>query len=433
MADVSATMTTPPKPVHTIVLDAGPILKNTPPLSTLLAQSEELVITPSVVSEIRDPAARQRVETLYLPFLKQRTPSPKSVAVISEFARKTGDRAVLSRTDLEVIALAYEVECERNGGDWRLRSVPGQKQVNGKPPASVAQEPKSDQEADKPAEEKIKETTEKKETEASAKNTDVDGVAEGLKDAKLADQNDAEKEPEPDVVVAEEGEYPAEVEEDGSDDNDDDDDGWITPSNLKKRQARDEASSVSAAPEPKIMQVATMTTDFACQNVLLQMNLNLLSTTTLQRIRHLKSFIKRCHACFSTTKDMNKQFCPRCGKDTLTRVSCTTNSNGQFTMHLKKNMQWNNRGNVFSVPKPVHGSANGKWKGGGGKGGWGTELIFAEDQKEYSRATAEQNRRMRKEHDLMDEDYLPSILSGERNRHSRVRVGAGRNVNSKRR
>lgn len=69
------------------------------------------------------------------------------------------------------------------------------------------------------------------------------------------------------------------------------------------------------------------------------MNLNLLSTTTLQRIKHLKSYIKRCHACFATTKEMNRQFCPRCGKDTLTRVTCTTDANGQFKMHLKKNMQ----------------------------------------------------------------------------------------------
>ncbi|RMJ22060.1 rna-binding protein, partial [Aspergillus sp. HF37] len=115
------------KPVHTIVLDAGPILKNTPPLSTLLAQSETLLTTPSVIGEIRDPDARARVETLYLPFVTQRSPAPASVAVLAEFARKTGDRAVLSKTDIEVLALAYEVECERNGGDWRLRSVPGQR------------------------------------------------------------------------------------------------------------------------------------------------------------------------------------------------------------------------------------------------------------------------------------------------------------------
>ncbi|KAL4927782.1 rRNA-binding endoribonuclease [Aspergillus undulatus] len=423
------------KPVHTIVLDAGPILKNNPPLSTLLAQCEELLITPSVVAEIRDPDARQRVETMYLPFLKQRSPSPKSVAFLSEFARKTGDRAVLSRTDLEVLALAYEVECERNSGDWRLRSVPGQKQVNGKPPAKLAE---------KEVEQQPEEATK---TEENAEKSVVEQVTEDLNTATLDEkaqesitEGPAETVPEAmpesgqDASTSETPKKEDEIEEEDGGASESDGGEWITPSNLKKRQARDENNSATAAPEPKVMQVATMTTDFACQNVLLQMNLNLLSTTTLQRIKHLKSFIKRCHACFSTTKDMSKQFCPRCGGDTLTRVSCTTDANGQFKMHLKKNMQWNNRGNVFSVPKPVHGSANGKWKGGGGKGGWGTQLILAEDQKEYVKATAEQSRQLRRERDLMDEDYLPGILTGERNKQTgRIRVGAGRHVNSRKR
>ncbi|RHZ56670.1 rRNA-binding endoribonuclease [Aspergillus thermomutatus] len=437
MADSS----TPAKPVHTIILDAGPILKNTPPLSTLLTQCEELLITPSVVREIRDPDARLRVETLYLPFLRQRTPSPKSVSVLSEFARKTGDRAVLSKTDLEVLALAYEVECERNGGDWRLRSVPGQKQLNGKPPV------KEEKKVEEPEQANITETTETTDAADTIETSnvpEVDRVAEDLSKTTLenddgtADESARSTEEAETVETAEvdeDGAEGAEVEAQGEDDDGSDSDGgWITPSNLKKRQARDESISASAAPEPKVMQVATMTTDFACQNVLLQMNLNLLSTTTLQRIRHLKSFIKRCHACFFTTKDMTKQFCPRCGKDTLTRVSCTTDANGQFKMHLKKNMQWNNRGNRYSVPKPTHGNSSGKWKGGGGKDGWGTELILAEDQKEYVRASAEEGRRLRKERDLMDEDYLPGILTGERSKHGgRPKVGAGRNVNSRRR
>ncbi|KAL4903495.1 hypothetical protein BDW74DRAFT_156489 [Aspergillus multicolor] len=423
--------TTPTKPVHTIVLDAGPILKNNPPLSTLLSRCEELVTTPSVVGEIRDPDARQRFETMYLPFVKQRTPSPKSFAVLSEFARKTGDRAVLSKVDVEVLALAYELECERNGGDWRLRSVPGQKRVNGKPPVKPVEEQeeqrpegvaKTDENAEKSVEEVTENleaaTLENKEKEV-AMNKTAPEAAESSQDEASASQDPQNE----DAAGEEDG---VASESDGEE--------WITPSNLKKRQARDEAGSATAAQEVKVMQVATMTTDFACQNVLLQMNLNLLSTATLQRISHLKSFIKRCHACFSTTKDMNKQFCPRCGGDTLTRVSCTTDSSGQFKMHLKKNMQWNNRGNVFSVPKPVHGSSNGKWKGGGGKGGWGTELILAEDQKEYVRASAEQSRKLRRERDLMDEDYLPGILTGERNKQTgRIRVGAGRHVNSRKR
>lgn len=116
------------------------------------------------------------------------------------------------------------------------------------------------------------------------------------------------------------------------------------------------------------------------------------------------------------------------------RTSCSTDKEGNFKIHLKKNMQWNTRGDIYSIPKPVAGSANGKVVagGGGGKGGWGKGLILAEDQKEYVQAlTAE---RRRKERDLMDEDYLPGIVSGERGKAGgRVKIGAGRNINSKRR
>ncbi len=129
-----------------------------------------------------------------------------------------------------------------------------------------------------------------------------------------------------------------------------------------------------------------------------------------------------------------RQFCPSCGHPTLTRVSVSTDANNNFTVHLKKNFQWNNRGNVFSIPKPTHGSASGKVSNvkGGGKGGWGQDLILTEDQKEYTRRADEQRRANYR--DLMDEDYLPSILSGERKGgHGKIKVGAGRSVNSKRR
>lgn len=221
---------------------------------------------------------------------------------------------------------------------------------------------------------------------------------------------------------------PAEVQEDS--DPDSDGGGWITPGNLKKKQAEDASASTKQTPEPKTMQVAVLTSDFAMQNVILQMNLNLLSPS-LARVKHLKTYVMRCHACFNISKDLSKQFCGRCGQPSLTRVSCSTNANGEFKLHLKKNMQWNSRGDRYSIPKPVHGSSNGRIKGGG-KGGWGNELILAEDQKEYQHAAVLEKRH--KERNLMDEDYLPSILTGDRNKSGgRVRVGAGRGVNSKKR
>lgn len=95
-------------------------------------------------------------------------------------------------------------------------------------------------------------------------------------------------------------------------------------------------------------------------------------------------------------------------------------------------MQWNTRGNVYSIPKPVAGSSNTKRIMGGGQGGWGQELILAEDQKEYVNAMT--TARRKKEKNLMDEDYLPSILSGDRERTGgRMKIGAGKNVNSRKR
>ena len=407
---------------HTIILDSSPLLLNTPSLSTLLSQCHTLVTTYSVISEIRDPDARSRVENLYLPFLTLRSPQPESIKLVKEFARRTGDAPVLSRTDIEVLALAYDLECERNGGDWRLRRVPGQKRVNGSKPVAPVESLKEEDHA---------------KCRAGEDGDDQD-VADGLQRVRLEEEDTKASEPtetlgteglttenQPDSVLVED---PLSSDSDGE--------GWITPSNIKRHQATDSNSSLSSRPsEAKTLQVATITGDFAMQNVLLQMNLNLLSPKTCKRITLLRQTILRCHGCFNTTKEMEKQFCPRCGKPTLTRVSCTTNDKGEVKMHLKANMQWNNKGNVFSIPKPVSGRSNQKWTGprdGGGKSGWGRELVLAEDQKEYIRAMTTGGGK--KEKDLMDKDYLPAILTGERNRSGgRTRVGAGRNINARKR
>lgn len=446
------------KSIHTVVLDAGPIIKNEPPVSTLLAKAEAIVTTPAVLSEIRDSTTRARVEATLRPFLQLKTPKPESVGIIVQFARKTGDVAVLSRQDIELLALAYELECERNGGNWRLRSTPGQKRTNGPSPEKkngdgseelgnqgdsgnvhsseqtvpsdlhsdlVAPDTNEDQEVfDEPDAQSSsryhleKDASAQAETdEAESPTTTLENMAEDMVSLRPFGENQAAH------TTTE-----TELRDDASDS---DSEGWITPSNIKKYQERDAAGdTASRNPSQRIIQVATISTDYALQNVLLQMNLNLLSPG-LHRVRHLKTFVLRCHGCFATVKEMERQFCPRCGKPTLTRVTCTTNENGEFKLHLKKNMQWNKRGDKFSIPKPMAGASNGKVKGGG-KDGWGNELILAEDQKEYERAVSEQKRT--RQRDLMDEDYLPSILTGDRGRAGgRPKVGAGRNVNSRKR
>lgn len=437
------------KPTHTLVLDAGPILKNEPPVSSLLAQAEALITVPAVISEIRDAAARSRVETTLLPFVTLRNPTPASVKVITDFARKTGDFEVLSRPDVQILALAYELECERNGGDWRLRKTPGQKRMNGPPPKKAEIEAEEDSKCETSAEATedgpsndsqagdIPATEAERSSMPTRLQEDERPLEDSLKATQLSDPISNDDVQEFPAEEAQEIQQEATEPDAPSGESDLDSEGWVTPSNIKTYQAREAAlASTTSADTPKVMQVATITTDFAMQNVLLQMNLNLLSPS-LRRIRHLKTYILRCHGCFSKTKDMSKQFCPRCGKPTLLRVSCTTLDNGEFKIHLKKNMQWNTRGNKFRIPKPVGGSASGKLNvggggKGGGKGGWGQGLILAEDQKEYVQAMTGASRR--KERDLMDEDYLPGILTGDRGRAGgRPKVGGGRNINSRKR
>lgn len=436
------------KLVHTLVIDAGPIIKNDPSVSSLIAQSHKIITLPSIIDEIQDAVTRTRLESTLRPFLELRNPAPASVKIITDFARRTGDLAVLSRPDVHLLALAYELECERNGGDWRLRRAPGQKMLNGSPPVRAAPDAVERTPEQETADSTVKTDQATNEVEKVELNEDtaVAQVIEVFAAAKIDEpnfespKNATETTPsaEHNEPVKESAELPTapndttEIEEDSGSESD----GWITPSNVKRQQEKDAASSLSQTKETKMMQVATLTSDFAMQNVLLQMNLNLLSPS-LQRVRHIKTYILRCHACFEKVRDMSKQFCPRCGKPTLTRVACSTDQNGKFTLHLKKNMQWNTRGDRFSIPKAVGGSASGKLNiggggRGGGKGGWGQELILAEDQKEFMRATADQKRS--KARDLMDEDYMPAILSGDRMRTGgRVKVGAGRNVNSKKR
>eukprot|EP00158_Paraphelidium_tribonemae_P001997 Partr_v1_DN25022_c0_g1_i1_m50937 putative NIN1 RPN12 binding protein 1 homolog (S. cerevisiae) len=240
--------------------------------------------------------------------------------IVAQFSRKTGDYAALSVPDLRVLALAYDMETARNGSD-HLRTEPLQVITQtGSRPRNMERPPS-------PTGEDISSELERGLTLATAKS---------------------------------------EVEEE--------EDGWITPSNIKKKKAL-AANGFAAAPalECKQVDVACTTTDFAMQNVLLQMGLNLIAPDG-QRIRSIKNWVLRCHACFNITKNMDKRFCESCGGPTLIRTSCSIDpASGNMTLFLKRNFQYNNRGSIYSIPEP--------------KGGRAEDLIFREDQKECVRAS----------------------------------------------
>ncbi|KAF8534045.1 Nin one binding Zn-ribbon like-domain-containing protein [Trichophaea hybrida] len=391
------------KLVDTLVVDAGPILSSVSTPSYYLSSADRIFTTPAVIGEIRDEAARSRFETLWKPFVTVRSPRAESLKFVAEFTKKTGDFRVLSATDLELITLGYELELEVAGGDWRLRNVPGQKELNGPLPEGWGEVKESE-------ELKPEGTTEEK-TEAY--------IAQKLENVRFEDASSEE----PNELHQPEGMQEVEANEEEVaqlDSEDDDSDSWITPSNLHRHIHPQPTIPKSA--EIEKLTVALATTDFAMQNTLLQLNLHLLSPTSLVRIRNIRSTVLRCHACFFVIKHPTSttHFCPRCGSgDTLRRVGCSTDADGIFKVHLKKNFQYNVRGSVFSIPKPVAGTCSMK--------GVPDAPVLREDQKEYTRAVRWES--YRKEKDLLDPDYLPGILTGTRRRGSAIRVGTGRGKN----
>ncbi|GFY97332.1 RNA-binding NOB1-like protein [Actinidia rufa] len=99
--------------------------------------------------------------------------------------------------------------------------------------------------------------------------------------------------------------------------------------------------------------VACVTSDFAMQNVLLQMGLRLLAPGGMQ-IRQLHRWILKCHACFKVTTEIGRIFCPSCGNGgTLRKVAVTVGENGIVLTARRPRVSL--RGTQFSLPLPKGG------------------------------------------------------------------------------
>ena len=218
------------------------------------------------------------------------------------FAKKTGDYAVLSQTDMSVIALTCQYEIAANGEKY-VRSQPGEKKAA--PPSLPSNiggnKPKSKGKG------KEKETVASQEkietqTEGSESGSDEDDDAERVED--LVDKMESVQ------VDSAEGKadtkQPTKPAKDDGNDSDDAGD-WITPANVSKHRSRDlglvpAGSGSDQAP----LAAACMTGDYAVQNVLLSMGLGLIGEAG-KRINKVKSFILRCHACFKYVLSRSSQ------------------------------------------------------------------------------------------------------------------------------
>lgn len=365
-----------PSKIQHLILDAGPLLSLTP----VRHLATTFHTTPLVLAELRDPKAREHWEHLKLTGVDVRVepPSPAAMAKVVAFAKKTGDFAVLSQTDLSVVALTYQYEALVNGVD-RIRTEPGQvlAPLDRPEEARAVEEEEEDEDEDDDEEEVELEAEEG--TEAA-----VEAITKTTAELATDDKEEAV------VAAAPAPSAPAKVP--GWDEDDEDEGGaWITPSNVNKHRSHDlgllpDDKGASAAP----LAAACMTGDYAVQNVLLGMGLGLVGEAG-KRISKVRSWVLRCHACFKICKDSSKRFCPSCGNATLMRTTVSTDSvTGKQTIHLKKNFQYHLRGTKYSIPDPKPGRAKGQIKAGSG-------LILREDQAEWQDAVRVQRREREKE------------------------------------
>uniref|UniRef100_A0A4W3J506 RNA-binding protein NOB1 n=1 Tax=Callorhinchus milii TaxID=7868 RepID=A0A4W3J506_CALMI len=298
--------------VDHVVADAGAFLKNAP----LQEIGKNIYTLKEVVNEIRDKETKRRLAVL--PYqLTFKEPFPEYIRQVTEFSKKTGDYPSLSATDIKVLALTCQLETEFVGSDHLKKEPERNIQVN-----STLQHPEAP----------------------------VNVVGFHLPSKKLqASCISGERQLGADQDQKELGE---EDDGDDEDDADDDDDGggWITPSNIHQL-----CQGVGSPEVAANVKVGCITTDFAMQNVLIQMRLHVISVNGML-IRQARNYILRCHACFKTTTNMTKVFCPNCGNKTLKKVAVTVNEDGSLCMHLSKNPKvLNPRGLRHSLPLPQGG------------------------------------------------------------------------------
>ncbi|KAG0168069.1 Nin1 binding protein [Apophysomyces sp. BC1015] len=392
--------------VDRLVIDTNAIIHG----MSLKDLAEEFYTCPEVITEVR--SAHSRDFLTRLPFeIRMENPSEESLKAVVEFSKKTGDYASLSIPDLKVLALTHMLEVKKNGSE-NIRKEPANPRPTALPTAPppaprrrIVQTPEVDEDgwevvpvkgnskkqnnnkksAQKPTvvEEQPAASEEQEETvskESAKSDSNISDTIENKEDA---------------VEALTEAIAATTIEETETleDDDEDDSDGgeWITPENLEEFRAKELGVRPEELRSRKLVDVACMTGDFAMQNVLLQMNLNLVSAGGY-RITKIKNWVLRCHACYTVTSNMEKKFCPKCGNASLRRVSCSTNNKGEIRYHLKRDFVHNLRGTKYDVPVP--------------KGGRHTNnLVLREDQKEYVKA--QQSRSKQKVLDMFDPDFIP--------------------------
>lgn len=457
MSDSVANLNEPK--VQSLVLDATPLI--TQHVSTLQQYAKQFYTTPTVFKEIKDEHARRNLE-LWGDNLVLRHPKNEFIKKVSDFAKLTGDYAVLSANDIHIIALTYELEVELNHGDWRLRKFPGEKlEFNNKkskqevrqdeePKELVAETPTTEEPKKKQRRRGGKKQRAKREAALQAE-LDVEEQEEQQTEEKEINETTKALD---DLKIQNQEEEPLSQTDLSEDYDDSDDDGdWIDQDNLLQEMIKDQGEKIenqSTVSSSTKIKCALSTQDFAVQNVSLQIGLNLMNTLSGLQIKRVRNYMLRCYACFRMIpfpKDGKpKHFCPHCGGQTLLRCAVSVDARtGDVTPHLKANFEWHKRGDRYSLASPLSKASQKRL----GKKGFVhnksnkqkeyNEPILREDQKEYAKAVKDEDWLRRQNEKVLNDwigggsaDNFISPFAVQGYRSSGVKVGKGRFINSSR-
>lgn len=274
---------------------------------------------------------------------KVQQPDSEALKFVTEFAKKTGDFATLSLIDLKVIALTYQLE-KQIKGEEHLKKAPEIPRTTFKS-SGHGITPGFFDESNKKIKDEIPYKHDEIDREEDAGDEDSD-IQKEIEMINLEDPNNEGGD------ILQQTETDDFNDEDFEDQEESDDEGgeWITSENIKnvkKRMGFEET-------EEKETEVACMTTDFAMQNVLKQIGLNV-SAMDGRIIKEVRKFILRCYTCYKTTSDATKIFCPKCGHKTLKRVSVSLNEAGDQVVHLNPRYKITTKFKNQQVPHPQGG------------------------------------------------------------------------------
>lgn len=339
--------------------------------------AENIYTVQEVCDEITSD--RQRRKLVVLPYdLKVKDVFAENIKFVTEFAKKTGDYTSLSATDIKVMALTYQLEKEIVGTEHLKNEPSVQKTIKVTGLANFNLHPAENKGTDLQTETNdSKETASKTEdnkedtlsSETTVEKSEADVNIVNVNDAQIDNDNKMHNEGDDDQLAKEiankiknmelkdvddimvkVSESDKEEETESEEESDSDGGDWITPKNLAEKKKEADMGEFEAKPA----EVACITSDFAMQNVLKQIGLNITSIDG-RIIRQLRTFIFRCTTCFKTTSVMTKLFCPKCGHATLKKVAVSIDDDGNQHIHINGKKPLTARGKRFSLPTPKGG------------------------------------------------------------------------------